>query len=94
MKAHDMNGQEFDITKAEAERIAGEVAKLNGHETNETFTNRALDNIQSMTGVRPRTEDDLKVLLYQNTNNTNMHDINLIYEAVEAIVGWHKQKVG
>jgi DNA-directed RNA polymerase subunit F len=94
MKVHDLNGNEFDIDRAEAERIAGELAKLGGHETNEAFLNRALDNIQSITGVRPRTEDDLKVLLYQNTSNTNMHDINLIYEAVEAIVGWHKKKVG
>ena len=94
MKAHDLNGNEFDITKDEAQRIAGELAKLHHGETNEQFLNRALDNIQSITGVRPRTEDDLKVLLYQNTSNTNMHDINLMYEAVEAIIGMHKQKVG
>lgn len=30
MKVHDMNGQEFDITREEAERIAGELMEISG----------------------------------------------------------------
>lgn len=94
MKAHDMNGAEFDITKDEAQRIAGELAKLGGHETNEQFLNRALDNIQSMTGFRPKSEDELKELLYRSIAGPTRRDIELLYEAMETIAGWHKKKVG
>ena len=96
MKAHDMNGVEFDITKTEAERIAAEVAKLNrtnvAHETNEAFTNRALDNIEKMTGVRPKSEDELKQLLYDKISGPTKAEVDLVYESVEAIVGWHSMK--
>lgn len=61
MKAHDLNGNEFDITKEEALRISDELAKLHGaSESNESFLNRALNNIEMMTGERPKTEDELK----------------------------------
>ena len=94
MKVHDMNRNEFDITREEAERIAGELAKLGGHETNEAFLNRALDNIQDMTGVRPKSEEELKELLYRSLPGPTRRDIELLYEAMETITGWHKKKVG
>lgn len=93
MKAHDMNGQEFDITKTEAERIAGEVAKLNGAvESNEAFTARALDNIEGMTGFRPKSEAELKELLYRSIQGPTRRDIELLYESMEVITGWHSKK--
>ena len=94
MKAHDLDGHEFDIDRAEAERIAGELAKLGGHETNEAFLNRALDNIQGMTGFRPKSEEELKELLYRSIPGPTRRDIELLYEAMETIAGWHKKKVG
>ena len=94
MKVHDMNRNEFDITREEAERIAGELAKLGGHETNEAFLNRALDNIQDMTGFRPKSEEELKELLYRSLPGPTRRDIELLYEAMETITGWHKKKVG
>ena len=94
MKAHDMNGNEFDITREEAERIAGELAKVDGHETNEAFLNRALSNVKAVSGVWPKTEDELKEVLYQNIPGTSMKTIELLYEAMEVITAWHKKKVG
>ena len=92
MKAHDMNGAEFDITREEAERIAEELAHIDGKETNKTFTDRALDNIEAVTGIRPKTEDELKELLYKNLAGPSMAEIELIYESMEVIVGWHSMK--
>ena len=94
MKAHDMNGNEFDITREEVERLAGELAARSGKETNEAFTNRALDNIEGMTGFRPKSEAELKELLYRSIPGTTRRDIELLYEAMETIAGWHKKKVG
>ena len=94
MKVHDLNGQEFDIDKAEAERIAEELAKLGGHETNKAFLDRALDHVFELTGERPANEDALKKLLYAKIPNTSWQTIDLLYEAMEVLVGWHKQKVG
>lgn len=94
MRAYDMNGNEFDITKDEAKRIAEELAKLEGHETNEAFLNRALGNIEQMTGFRPKSEGELKELLYRSIQGPTRRDIELLYEAMETIAGWHKKKVG
>ena len=95
MKVHDMNGNEFDITREEAERISEELAKLNGAtETNDAFLNRALDNIQDMTGFRPKSEEELKELLYRSIAGPTRRDIELLYESMETIAGWHKKKVG
>ena len=94
MKAHDLEGNEFDIDRAEAERIAGELTKLNHGETNEQFLNRALDNIERMTGFRPKSEEELKELLYRAIQGPTRRDIELLYEAMETIAGWHKKKVG
>ena len=90
MKAHDLDGNQFDISREEAERIAEELAKLDGKETNKAFLNRALDNIEKMTGHRPKNEDEAKEILH---NNVHLRDgeLNLIYETVEAIVGWHSE---
>jgi len=96
MKITDKDGKEVHITMEEAERIAGEVHKIrmgNGGETNASFLNRALDNIAVITGSRPRTEDELKEMLYKHTSNTKMSDIEMLYEAMEAIVGWYGEKV-
>lgn len=93
MKIHLTNGLEADIDEAEAERIAGEVAKLHGAvETNEAFTNRALDNIEHMTGFRPKSEAELKELLYRSIPGPTRRDIELLYESMEAIAGWHAMK--
>ena len=79
MKVHDMNGNEFDITREEAERIAEELAKLYGKETNKSFMDRAAENIKSVTGVKPKTEDELKEILYKNTSGTTMKEIELFF---------------
>ena len=92
MKAHDLDGHEFDIDRAEAERIAGELARLDGKETNEAFLKRSIDNIEMLTGERPKTEDELKKLLYERIPNTSMKTIELLYEAMETITGWHSMK--
>ena len=92
MKAHDMNGQEFDITREEVERLAGELAARSGKETNDAFLARAMNNIKAVTGVMPQTEDELKELLYQHTTGTSMKEIELLYEAMEVITGWHSKK--
>lgn len=90
MKAHDLNGNEFDITREEAERIAEGLTKLDGRETNESFLNRALNNIEKMTGRRPKNEEEAKKILHENIHLRN-EELNLIYETVEAIVGWHSK---
>ena len=93
MKVHDMNGNEFDITREEAERIAGELAKLDGKETNKSFMERAAENIRSVTGVKPKTEDELKELLYKHTSGTTMKEIELLFETMEWVAGMHGEKV-
>ena len=95
MKVHDMNGNEFDITREEAERISEHLHKLDGnHESNEAFTNRALDHIFELTGEHPANEDDLKKLLYNRIPNTSWQTIDLLSEAMDVLVGWHKKNVG
>jgi hypothetical protein len=56
---------------------------------NETFTNRALDNIMKLTGERPTDEANLKDILYRNIQGPTFKETDLLYEAMEAIVGWH-----
>lgn len=56
---------------------------------NEVFTNRALDNIMKLTGERPTDEDQLKDILYRNIQGPSYKETDLLYEAMEAIVGWH-----
>lgn len=34
MRIHNINGEEHDITREEAERIAGELMKISGKESN------------------------------------------------------------
>lgn len=91
MRITDKDGKPVDITMEEAERIASMVGKESEPEE-DRYTKRALDNIESITGVRPKTEDELKKVLYDHTSNTSMHDIDLMYETVEAIIGWHSAK--
>ena len=93
MKIHLTNGLEAEIDEAEAERITGELAMLHGAvETNEAFTNRALDNIEHMTGFRPKSEAELKELLYHSIPGPTRRDIELLYETMEYIVGMHSAK--
>ena len=89
MKIMDKDGRTVEITDEEAKRIASMVS---GEPEWDWYTQRAIDNIESITGVRPKTEDELKKVLYEHTSNTSMHDIDLMYEAVEAIIGWHAAK--
>ena len=87
------NGNEAEISEAEAERIAGEVSKLHGAiESNEAFTTRALDNIEHMTGFRPKSEAELKELLYRSIPGPTRRDIELLYESMEVIAGWRAMK--
>ena len=92
MKAHDMNGQEFDITREEVERLAGELAARSGKETNESFMDRAAENIKAVTGTKPRTEDELKEMLYQKLRGTSRDDVELLFETMEWIAGMHSMK--
>ena len=92
MKAHDMNGQEFDITREEVERLAGELAARSGKETNESFMDRAAENIRAVTGVKPHTEDELKTILYRFLRGPSMPEIELLFESMEWIAGMHSKK--
>lgn len=94
MKAHDLNGNEFDIDRAEAERIAEELAKLGGHETNKAFMERAQNNIAAVAGFKPTSEDELKMVLYKNLRGPSMPEIEILVEAMEYVAAMHKQKVG
>ena len=94
MKAHDLDGNEFDIDRAEAERIAGELAKLGGHETNEAFMERAAENIKMATGMKPKTEDEAKEILYRMIPGWTKQHVEAVFETMEWIAGMHKQKVG
>jgi DNA-directed RNA polymerase subunit F len=94
MKAYDMNKNEFDITREEAERIAGELAKLGGHETNKAFMERAQNNIAAVAGFKPTSEDELKMVLYKNLRGPSMPEIEILVEAMEYVAAMHKQKVG
>lgn len=92
MKAHDYKGNEFDITREEVERLANELAKHDGKESNKSFMNRAAENIHAVTGEYPHTEDELKEILYKNTSGTTQKQIELIFESMEWIAGMHSEK--
>jgi hypothetical protein len=92
MKIHDLDGNEHDISREEAERIAEELAKLDGKETNEAFMHRAAENIRAVTGVYPKTEDELKKVLYQFIPGPSMPVIELLFESMEWIAGMHSMK--
>lgn len=92
MKAHDMNGVEFDITREEAERIAEELAHLDGKETNKSFMDRAAENIRAVVGVKPKTEDELKAILYRFLRGPSVPEIELLFESMEWIAGMHSEK--
>ena len=92
MKAHDMNGTEFDITREEVERLAGELAARSGKETNESFMDRAAENIRAVVGVKPQTEDELKTILYRFLRGPSMPEIELLFESMEWIAGMHSKK--
>ena len=92
MKIHDLEGTEHDISREEAKRIAEELAKLEGKETNKSFMNRAAENIRAVTGVYPKTEDELKKILYQFIPGPSMPVIELIFESMEWIAGMHSEK--
>jgi len=95
MKVHDMNGNEFDITREEAERISEELAKLSGAtETNKAFMERAQNNIAAVAGFKPTSEDELKMVLYKNLRGPSMPEIEILVEAMEYVAAMHKQKVG
>ena len=92
MKIKLANGADAEISMEEAKRISKEVSMHHETETNDEFLNRALNNIEMLTGERPKTEDELKKLLYDKTPNTSMKQIELWYEAMETITGWHSKK--
>ena len=94
MKAHDLKGNEFDISREEAERIAEELAKLDGKETNKAFMERAQNNIAAVAGFKPMSEDELKMVLYKNLRGPSMPEIEILVEAMEYVAAMHKQKVG
>jgi len=94
MKIVDKDGNTAYISFAEAERIAGELAKLGGHESNATFMRRAQSNIESLTGMRPTTEDEAKAILYKFMPGWSMKHVELIFETMEYVAAMHKNKVG
>lgn len=53
------------------------------------FLHRALGNIEQMTGQRPVDEQSLKDLMYENLPFGSQVKTNLLYECIEAIVGWY-----
>ena len=94
MTVHDVNGNEVHISKDEAERIAADLAKMGGKETNAAFMKRAQDNIQAMTGMRPTTEDEAKAILYKFMPGWGIKHVELMFETMEYIAAMHKNKVG
>ena len=56
---------------------------------NSHYTNNALKCIEHMTGVRPTTEQELKELMFHHLHLGSQEETNLLYECIEAIVGWH-----
>ena len=82
MKIKTKEGANVEITDEEAERIA----KAYWNEP-KTFLNRALDNIEKMTGVRPHDEDSLKKLMYEKIAIGDEEHTDLFYEMIEAIIG-------
>lgn len=82
MKVKTKDGANVEITDEEAKRIA------EAYENEPTtFLNRALDNIQKMTGVRPHDEDSLKKLMYEKIAIGDEEHTDLFYEMIEAIIG-------
>ena len=92
MRIHDINGEEHDITREEAERIAGELMKVSGKESNATFMKRAQDNIEAVTGMRPTTEDEAKAILYKFMPGWSMKHVEIIFETMEYIASMHSEK--
>lgn len=82
MKIKAKDGSSIEITDEEAKRIAKAVY----YEPN-VFLNRALDNIEKMTGVRPHDEDSLKKLMYEKIMIGDEQHTDLFYEMIEAIIG-------
>jgi len=82
MKIKLKDGTSAEITDEEAGRISDEY-----YNEPKTFLNRALDNIQKMTGVRPHDEDSLKKLMYEKIMLGDEEHTNLFYEMIEAIIG-------
>lgn len=90
MKITLSNGTGGEITHDEARRIVSEIgvhANLPGMQRG--FLDRALDNIEKATGKRPGSEEELKNLMYEHLPLGTKEETCLLYEAVEAIVGWH-----
>lgn len=92
MRIHDINGEEHDITREEAERIAGELMKISGKESNAAFMKRAQDNIEAVTGMRPTTEDEAKAILYKFMPGWSMKHVEIIFETMEYIASMHSEK--
>lgn len=82
MKIKLKDGTSAEITDEEADRISKEY-----YNEPKTFLNRALDNIEKMTGVRPYDEDSLKKLMYEELTIGDEKHTNLFYEMIEAIIG-------
>jgi len=87
LKVKLANGTDAEISADEAKRIAGEM-----HNEPHTYLKRAIDNIEAVSGERPASEDELKEILYENIPGLSKNDVELLYEAMEAIVGWYATK--
>ena len=92
MKIKLANGEEHDITREEAERIAGEFMKISEKESNAVFMKRAQDNIEAVTGMRPTTEDEAKAILYKFMPGWSMKHVEIIFEIMEYVASMHSKK--
>lgn len=82
MTIHLENGDEAEISEAEAKRIAKAVYN-EPHE----YLKRAQDNLERLTGERPESEDDLKHILYMMMPELNRKQADTLFEVVEAAIG-------
>lgn len=92
MEVTTKDGQTVKISNEEMKRVAETYAHMHGVETNDEFMNRAAENIRALTGEKPMTEDEAKMILYKNLKGPSMPEIELLYETMEFIVGMHSAK--
>lgn len=104
MQIKTTQGQTVDVCLEEITRVATALGwskhtpaepghEHSAHTTNEHYLNKALDCIEHMTGARPASEHELKELMFCHLPLGSQEATNLLYECIEAIVGWHSAHV-
>ena len=65
------------------------------NQKNEEYLHKALRNIKMILQLQdyPETQDELKKLLYKNTNNLSWKQTEMLYEMIQAIIGMYFKKI-